>query len=285
MTENYFVLIEQPFVLNGAKLLSFGLNRGQNQCFADFLEWKPELGNRFYIVEKSTGKVIKTEYVSQVPFFFLHYINCYEDDGHIVINVSIFDSPEVIMIQYLERLRGQAPEDDNKRAYGAKFVIPLNVPRDVPENQELVKLNDTACSAMRKGKQIVCRVEIVSEKGLELPAINKNFLRKKNQFYWATGLTSETTFANAICKVDILNKDVKMWSRDDHVFGEPVFIPRPGATEEDDGIIMVPMTDNRDDKPDSIFFFSASTMEEIGRAVFPVRIPPSLHGLFLQKSQ
>lgn len=36
-------------------------------------------------------------------------------------------------------------------------------------------------------------------------------------------------------KVDIDTKEVKVWSEKDHYPSEPVFVPRPGATDEDDG--------------------------------------------------
>ncbi|CAG7659415.1 unnamed protein product [Allacma fusca] len=282
MTQNYFIFIEQPFVLNATKLMSFGLSRGQNQCFSEWLEWKPELGNRFYVIEKATGKLIKTEFMSDIPFFFLHYINCYEENGQVVLQLSIFDSPEVLFSQYLERLRRNASEDDSIRAYGVKFVIPVN--NVETEGEELVTIGNTTASASRQGKTVILKPEIVTGKGLELPAVNESFKRKKNRYYWASGLTSETEFRNCICKVDTETKETKLWRKDAQVFGEPVYIPRPGSTKEDDGVLMVPMTDTRDQYPDCLYFLEADTMELMGKASFPIRVPPSIHGLFIEGS-
>ncbi len=47
------------------------------------LEWKPNERCRFFLIEKKTGKVIKTEYVSAEAFFFLHIVNCYEQNNQV----------------------------------------------------------------------------------------------------------------------------------------------------------------------------------------------------------
>lgn len=96
MTKNYIIFIEQPFIINVAKFLSYGLFR--NEALSHWLEWHPNHMNRFYIVEKETGKLIKTEILSSSPFFFLHVINCYEDNNQIVIDMSVYVS--LILIYY-----------------------------------------------------------------------------------------------------------------------------------------------------------------------------------------
>lgn len=71
MTKNYIILVEQPFVLNASKILGSVLTK---TMVSSWLEWKPSLGNRFFIVEKATGKLLKADVVSEDPFFFLHII-------------------------------------------------------------------------------------------------------------------------------------------------------------------------------------------------------------------
>ena len=38
---------------------------------------------RLYVVEKSTGEVLKTKYMSADTFYCLHHINAYEDKGNV----------------------------------------------------------------------------------------------------------------------------------------------------------------------------------------------------------
>ena len=37
---------------------------------------------RLYVVERSTGKVLKTKYMSADAFYCLHHINAFEDKGN-----------------------------------------------------------------------------------------------------------------------------------------------------------------------------------------------------------
>lgn len=50
----------------------------------DILEWKPQDKNRFVIVEKSTGKVFNTEFLSSESFYFMHIFNCYEENNQVI---------------------------------------------------------------------------------------------------------------------------------------------------------------------------------------------------------
>jgi len=48
--------------------------------FSQYVEWRPEPRNRFFLIEKETGKVLKTEIYAAEAFFFLHFINAYEEN-------------------------------------------------------------------------------------------------------------------------------------------------------------------------------------------------------------
>lgn len=52
--------------------------------FIDWLEWRPQEKNKFVIVEKSTGKIFKTEFLSAEGFYFMHFANCYEEDNQVI---------------------------------------------------------------------------------------------------------------------------------------------------------------------------------------------------------
>jgi carotenoid cleavage dioxygenase-like enzyme len=51
--------------------------------FSKVLEWRPQEKNRFIIVEKNSGKVLKTEFISAESFYFMHIINCYEENNQV----------------------------------------------------------------------------------------------------------------------------------------------------------------------------------------------------------
>ena len=82
MSRNWIIFIEQPYVMNVAKAAMSYLKGGHT--FSDWLEWRGEgFKNRFWLIEKETGKILKVDFRSSDPFFFLHVINAYEDDGQV----------------------------------------------------------------------------------------------------------------------------------------------------------------------------------------------------------
>ena len=49
---------------------------------ANKLPMQIHLQVRLYVVERSTGEVLKTKYMSADTFYCLHHINAYEDKGN-----------------------------------------------------------------------------------------------------------------------------------------------------------------------------------------------------------
>jgi carotenoid cleavage dioxygenase-like enzyme len=61
--------------------------------------------------------------------------------------------------------------------------------------------------------------------------------------------------------------------------GEPVFVPRPGAKGEDDGVLLSVVLDGRH-RRSGLLVLDARNMEEIARASVPHHIPFGFHGLY-----
>ena len=45
-------------------------------------------------------------------------------------------------------------------------------------------------------------------------------------------------FFNCIVRLDIKSGEHQVWAEEKTYPGEPIFVPRPGATEEDDGVLL-----------------------------------------------
>jgi carotenoid cleavage dioxygenase-like enzyme len=245
------------------------------------LEWHPEFQNKFIIIEKETGKILKTEVVSQDPFFFMHIINCFEVNDHIVIDLTTFPNANTMLEKMnLSKLRRMSI-DGLDSSCGERYVIPLLDLDDVPEGVNQVTLKCDA-KAIKVGKQLVVTPETTTERGLELPVINRRFLSKKTSFYWATGFSQKGFFENALGKVHSSKKETILWRESEHYYiGEPMFVPNPNSDKEDDGVLLAAVIDNRDDHNDFLLFLDAKNMEELGRAEFKTEIPQALHGLWV----
>ncbi|CAG7716180.1 unnamed protein product, partial [Allacma fusca] len=90
----------------------------------DLFEWHPKEKNRFFLINRSTGKVLKTEYISSETFFFFHVINCYEDNNHLVVDLIAYEDTSNFQAMYIDRLRGDIM-DNSKACTPKRFVIPL----------------------------------------------------------------------------------------------------------------------------------------------------------------
>jgi beta-carotene 15,15'-monooxygenase len=277
MTSNYIVFIEQPFVMNLAKAAMTYL---KSPPFRDWLEWRPELRNRFFVVDKSTGKVMKTEFVSKDPFFFLHQVNAYEEDDQIIIDINAYPNADVLDSLELCKLR---KGDFGQECQGSchRYVIPLVQAKDVPENIDLVAVKSDA-TATRVGNSVVLTPEILTKDGLELPTCNKRFLGQKYSFFYAAGTYCKNDFTNSICKIDVKKRETAFWKDSDSSYpGEPIFIPNPKGISEDDGVLISAVIDTRENGSDFIVILDAKNLKELGRAKFKAAIPQALHGLFI----
>ena len=62
----------------------------------------------------------------------------------------------------------------------------------------------------------------------------------------------------------------------------PVFVPRPGATEEDDGVVLSVVLDATAEPPETfLLVLDARSFTELARATTPHPVPFGLHGAFV----
>lgn len=316
-TSKHVVLVEQPYVGNVKRVLGNAV-KGRAEPMAASLEWHPDACNRFYLVAKADGEVLQRvfEFLSSAPFFFIHVVNCYEEvcrstkQSFVVVDVSCFETPDSISAQTLQQLRASefgcnnCVSDHALLPWVQRFILPLSLDgKRTPEGVDLLSLqleaarvgcasnepspiDGSVATAVRRGKQILLTPKTLMRRGLELPVINPAFSGRPYQFYYGSGLVSQTGFRNSVAKVDVRACEATIFRESpDFIFGEALFVPRPraegGEGAEDDGAVIVPMTDARKEAPDMLFFLDAKDMTEIGRVVFRERVPPSIHGTFV----
>ncbi|KAL0275228.1 UNVERIFIED_CONTAM: hypothetical protein PYX00_003154 [Menopon gallinae] len=279
MSKNYVIFVEQPMIMSSIKLLSMTVKpKSLREC----MDWSPKDLNRFYIIEKSTGKVCVKKVVSKTPYFTLHCINCYEEDGFIVFDTMAHDSPEIVDKLYLEKLR-KSQFDGKDPACARRFVLPQPHTMDkLPSNKNVVTLDTTATATKIEDTWILTSENITSVNGYELPSINHKFAGKPYRYFYASGMYDPGPCRNLLLKVDVTDKKVLTWKMDEYTFpGEALFIPRPDATEEDDGVLLSTVTDVRNDHKDFLLVLDAKTMTEIGRASIDAHLPNLIHNLFI----
>lgn len=85
-----------------------------------------------------------------------------------------------------------------------------------------------------------------------------------------------------ICKIDIETGVTLLWRDSDYQYpAEPIFVPRPHSTEEDDGVLVIPVVETRKDQTNYLIVLDAKTFDEIARVESKESIPNAMHGIFI----
>ncbi|XP_076320434.1 carotenoid-cleaving dioxygenase, mitochondrial-like isoform X2 [Tachypleus tridentatus] len=280
ITENYIILLEQPHLVNTLKLAA-SVVRGQ--ALIDCMDWTPKEKTKFFVIEKSTGKVTKTTYKSE-PFFVFHHVNAYEENEQIVLDLVAYEDPSFLQKYSLEKLRAGI-FDESCPPQLRRFVLPVG--KEFEKGVNLVSIDYTQATAVKQDNGTIWLTEErLAEPGLEMPTINYKMCNgRKYRYIYGTGAFAKGYYENAVCKYDLKTHEHKIWREKESMYpGELIFVPNPDAKEEDDGVLLCAAVDIRPDFPSLMVVLDAKTFTEIGRAeVSPdVTVRYGVHGHFIK---
>lgn len=245
LTERYFVLAEFPLVVNPLALALSG------RPYIENYSWKPDLGTRFTLVDRHSGEAIGG-FQSDACFAF-HHVNCFEEGGEVVVDLCAFPDHGIIEDLYLERLRAGKPV-------------------------ALAKLTRFRLGVSERS----VRREQLAEADIELPRINyRRCNERPYRYVWGVG-SGQHGWLEQIVKVDTHDGHTRTWSDGDCYPGEPVFVARPGAQHEDDGVLLSVVLDARAGSS-FLLVLDAGEMNELARAAAPHHIPFGFHGQFARE--
>lgn len=245
MTQHYLILAECPFVVDPLRL------RFSDKPFIQNYEWEPERRTRFRLIEKGSGRLVRT--ATGAPFFAFHHLNAFEAGEDVVFDVVTHPDPAIIDRLYLDRLRSAAPVSATGRLTRFRFGTGNNVPS-----------------------------EQLADLPIELPRFDYGRRAgRRHRYVYGAGNEIPGNFIDSLVKLDLDDGASRTWHKAGCYPGEPVFVPRPGSVEEDDGVILSLVLDTR--KATSFLLaLDAATFRDLARAEAPHHIPFGLHGQFLQ---
>ncbi len=251
LTESWLVLAEFPLVVNPAKLALSG------KPFIENYRWKPDRGTRFTLIDRHTGKIGAT--LTADACFAFHHVNAYEDGTEVVVDVCAYQDPRIIQDFYLDRLRGLLGDSDSgvSRSHLTRFRL---------------------CPADAR-----ITTERLSDIPLELPRINSARCQERDYRYvWGVGY--DQGWFDRIVKVDVVEREAITWRESSCHPGEPVFVARPGAEREDDGVVLSVVLDGRR-RTSFLLVLEAGTLRELARADVGQHIPHGIHGGFTSQER
>ena len=307
ITDNYFILIEQPFFTNLAKVAKSAAFSKSYSC-SEWLECPmDQVSNRFYVIDRRTGLnyCANLAIFSDEPFVFSHVINAFEDDKNyndIVIDVVAYENPSIFKQETLNlnSLRENGLYELKSAGIATRFIIPkiaLDEAKlsDFKEDENLLQFNNKVWTKVKAVKatnnKVLLTGQAFTEAGIEMPVINSNYRgRKYKYFYGTSGFFKNNSYQNSVFKINTENpKKVRTFKDSNCIFGEPCFVAKPlsspeGRVSEDDGAVLVGVN-NFKDGSNYLLILDGKKLKQLGKIIFNSHIPPALHGIFVPEDE
>lgn len=253
MTENYIVLTEYPMKMTPFALMQFMFT---DTPFFENFSWNPQLGTIFTVISKATGDIVKQ--VQSDAFFCWHHINAFEDGNDVVVDVSAYADSSIVQGLYVETMKSDV-EFSTMTAEYRRYRIPL----------------------FSASTLATVEYDLAADERIILPRINYNHYNAK-PYRYSYGVSTHSDirdFVNELVKID--TKDaagvINRWYVEGHYPSEPVFAPRPNATEEDEGVVMTTVYDTTADVS-YLLILDGQSFTQMAKVVLPLRIPFGFHG-------
>lgn len=242
VTESSLVLVETPLRINIRGALS-----PFSQGFFDLLDWDPERGTTFYIVDRETGEVEQT--TMHEPWFVFHTVNAYDDGDDTVLDLVRFTDHTIVDALTLEAL-----------SQGAFDTAP-------PGRLVRYRLDADGGITARQ----------LYDGGTELPAVMP--ARKTREYRYMYGQATDREGANGLVKVDTEHERANEWWERGLYVEEPCPVQRPDGTAPDDGVVLATALDVTTERS-QLLVFDAETLTLLARAELPQHNPFGFHGRF-----
>lgn len=253
LTPNYYILIETPLKVD---FWDLWFQQFKSLPYCETIYWDEKAHTNFYMLNRHTGEMTKIQYDG---FFFFHVINAYEREGKVYIDIS------------------QNPKGEFARDYYLDKFVQHGI-------SEYHKMRPVGFEIDLQKKSV--RRQAYTESCLEMPVIHPDKLLKPYRYTYGINLkdTTHNGMYDRLIKLDVQTGEVVTWEDPGSFPGEPVFVPKPGATKEDEGVLMSVMIDVEGEKS-FLVMLDAESMQEIARVVVPHLIPLGFHGKFYESQE
>ncbi|KAF2448415.1 hypothetical protein P171DRAFT_440796 [Karstenula rhodostoma CBS 690.94] len=241
--------------------------REEGAPILDFIQpWDPERLTLFYVIDKKNGGVV-AKYTAPT-FFAFHEVNSFEDGEDIVIDLAVFPDNSWLENARLVHLRQVGPNNPN-------------IDIDLAARFRRFRLESLRSAQGGDDRKAKIELEIPYDIGnIELPRINDNYHHKPYRYAYGVHTVKRGFFVDSIVKIDIETQTTKLWvPGTNHLPSEPIFVPRPGCDDEDDGVLLTVAMDSETSRS-NLVVIDAKSMKELGRANMPIAMGYGFHGIW-----
>jgi carotenoid cleavage dioxygenase-like enzyme len=246
LTPRHTLLIDHPLRVNASRMLF------SDKGFIRHFRWEPEHTTKLWALDRQSGKFQSYECE---PLFCFHTVNAFEDGSDIVFDFLAYDDARLIDALYTAALARALPD-----------ITP-----------HLVR------ARLSPGKSDA-KLQRLSSVGFEFPQIAyRRCQGQRHRFVWGTALSlREGSYRSEIVKVDGESGDVRRFEDDDITYGEPVFVARPGASDEDDGVLLA-VGSHAHEERSRLCVIDARSLAPLARCEIGLSIPLGFHGNYAEQ--
>jgi carotenoid cleavage dioxygenase len=219
------------------------------------LMFESDRPSRFGIVPRH-GDNSSIRWFESSPCYVFHTLNAYEEGDEVVLVACRMNSTNILMSEPTP----VENEGDIARLYRWRFNLTTGMVRE----------------------------EVLDDRASEFPRVNEQLLGRPTRYgYTAWIATPPMPLIHGLIKYDFSNGNSQI-----HEFGagryggEAVFVPRPGATAEDDGWLITFVHDTVEETSELVVVNAQDvTAEPIARILIPQRVPYGFHGAWVSEEQ
>jgi len=186
-------------------------------------------------------------------FFVFHHVNSFEmSETKLAIDMACYPNSEIVDALFLDKISSDPlPRDNEIRRY---YI-------DLSEDPD---------------KEI--GYNVLFPELLELPHINYELCNgSRYRYLYGLGHDRKRFLFSSILKVNTETSEHVKWEEEGCCPSEPIFIASPGATAEDEGILLSVVI-NPDKAVSFLLVLDAQSFAEIARATIEHPLPLMLHG-------
>jgi len=257
VTGRHAVIFEMPLLFNMPALML-----GENNRDHLFMDWKPELGTRIHVVALD-GSGVKS--YNAPPFFTFHFANGFEEGGALHVDFAGYADARIMDDLNMGPIF-QFPGKEVSRSALQRVTIPLDAPS----------------GATLPGPCSVLKDDAAYGNFCEFPQVAPNARYRPYRYTYCQAARRPTNLGNALAKHDVVAGTSQLWHQDGCMPGEAAFVPRPGGTAEDDGVVVAPVMGA--DGRSFLLVLDAARWTEVARAALPYGAPYRFHGTWLPKT-